>query len=240
MPLRFGAVIFDLDGTLINSLDDLADCANSVLEEKGFAPHPADAYRFFVGEGMETLIRRAAPAGTDAQTLGQLVGRMRACYGRGWAQKTRPYEGVEAMLHALAALPLPLAVLSNKPDDLTKATVRHFFPDVAFAGVLGSPPGGRAKPDPALALSLAAAFGRKPEQVLFVGDSRTDMITATAAGMFPAGALWGFRPAEELSAHGARTLLETPEQVAGLARGAREAWLFRKYSRPTAQEKGKL
>lgn len=220
MPLRFGAVIFDLDGTLINSLDDLADCANSVLGEKGFAPHPADAYRFFVGEGMETLIRRAAPAGTDDETLRRLVARMRECYGRGWAEKTRPYEGVGAMLQALSALSLPLAVLSNKPDDLTKATVGHFFPDVPFAGVLGSPPGGRAKPDPALALGVAAAFNVKPEQVLFVGDSRTDMLTATAAGMFPAGVLWGFRPADELLAHGAKTLLETPERVVGLAEGA--------------------
>ena len=231
MSLRFGAVIFDLDGTLINSLDDLADCANSVLAEKGFAPHPADAYRFFVGEGMETLIRRAAPAGTDDETLCRLVGRMRECYGRGWAKKTRPYEGVEAMLQALAALPLRLAVLSNKPDDLTKATVSHFFPDVAFAGVLGSPPGGRAKPDPALALGLAAAFAVKPERVLFVGDSRTDMITASAAGMFPAGALWGFRPAGELLAHGAKALLETPERVPGLAEGAREAQPFLKNTR---------
>ena len=222
MPLRFGAVIFDLDGTLINSLDDLADCANNALEEQGFAPHPADAYRFFVGEGMETLIRRAAPAGTDDETLGRLVKRMREGYGRGWARKTRPYEGVEAMLRDLAALSLPLAVLSNKPDDLTKATVGHFFPDAAFAGVQGSPPGGRAKPEPDLALGLAAAFNVKPEHVLFVGDSRTDMITATAAGMFPAGVLWGFRPAEELLAHGAKALLERPERVVELAEGARE------------------
>ena len=221
MSLLFGAVIFDLDGTLINSLDDLADCANSVLEEKGFAAHPADAYRYFVGEGMETLIRRAAPAGTDDECLRRLVGRMRECYGRGWAEKTRPYEGVVSMLQALSALSLPLAVLSNKPDDLTKATVRHFFPEIAFAEILGSPPGGRAKPDPALALGLAAAFGVRPEQVLFVGDSRTDMATATAAGMFPAGVLWGFRPAEELLAHGAKMLLEKPERVTELAGEAR-------------------
>ena len=170
---------------------------------------------------METLIRRAAPAGTDDETLRRLVMRMRECYGRGWAEKTRPYEGVGAMLQALSALSLPLAVLSNKPDDLTKMTVGHFFPDIPFAGVLGSPPGGRAKPDPTLALGVAAAFNVKPEQALFVGDSRTDMITATAAGMFPAGALWGFRPADELLAHGARALLETPERVVGLAKGER-------------------
>lgn len=217
MPLPFGAVIFDLDGTLINSLDDLADSANAVLKGRGFAPHPADAYRFFVGEGMENLMRRAAPAGTDEAAVRQLVEEMRKSYARNWAGKTRPYEGVASMLQRLAELPLPLAVLSNKPADFTKLTVDHFFPDVPFARVLGSPPGGRAKPDPFLALSIAAELGCAPERVLFVGDSRTDMDTATAAGMFPAGALWGFRPAEELLAHGARALLERPEQAAALA-----------------------
>ena len=221
MTPRLGAVIFDLDGTLINSLDDLADCANAVLRERGFAPHPADAYRLFVGEGMETLMRRAAPEGADDDTVRRLTAGMRECYGRGWAGKTRPYDGIVPMLERLAALALPLAVLSNKPDDLTRETVRHFFPDTVFARVTGSPPGGRAKPDPALALSIAGELGLTPERVLFVGDSRTDMDTATAAGMFPAGALWGFRPAEELLAHGAKALLEKPERIYELVEESR-------------------
>ena len=217
MPLRFNAVIFDLDGTLIDSLDDIADCANAVLAEGGFAPHPVDAYRFFIGDGMENLLRRAAPEGTDERVIRRLLEGMRERYGQNWARKTRPYEGVVPMLQRLIVLSLPLAVLSNKPCEFTDMTVRQFFPDIPFIRVLGSPPGGRAKPDPSLALSIAGELGLKPDRVLFVGDSRTDMDTATAAGMFPAGALWGFRPAEELLAHGARVLLERPEQAASLA-----------------------
>ena len=221
MTPRLGAVIFDLDGTLINSLDDLADCANAVLRERGFAPHPADAYRLFVGEGMETLMRRAAPEGADDDTVRRLTAGMRECYGRGWAGKTRPYDGIVPMLERLAALPLPMAVLSNKPREFTDLTVRHFFPDIPFVQVLGSPPGGRAKPDPSLALSIADGLGLAPEQTLFVGDSRTDMDTATAAGMFPAGVLWGFRSAEELLAHGAKVLLKEPEGVNELVEESR-------------------
>ena len=221
MPPRFRAVIFDLDGTLINSLDDLADCANAALGERGFPPHPADAYRFFVGEGMENLVRRAAPAGTDETVIRRLVECMRERYGRDWARKTRPYDGIVPMLERLAALPLPMAVLSNKPREFTDLTVRHFFPDIPFVQVLGSPPGGRAKPDPSLALSIADGLGLAPEQTLFVGDSRTDMDTATAAGMFPAGVLWGFRSAEELLAHGAKVLLKEPEGVNELVEESR-------------------
>lgn len=213
MTLRPAAIIFDLDGTLIDSLEDLADSANAVLEKQGFAPHPADAYRFFVGEGMETLIRRAAPSGTDDGTIARLVEGMRERYGKNWSRKTRPYEGIMPMLERLGAFSLPLAVLSNKPHDFTELTVKHFFPNVVFAKVLGSPRGGRAKPDPSLALGIAADFGLRPEDVLFVGDSRTDMDTATAAGMVLAGALWGFRPASELLAHGAKILLERPERL---------------------------
>ena len=203
MPLQAGAVIFDLDGTLLDSLDDLADSANAILEEHGFAPHPVDAYRFFVGEGMETLMRRAAPANADESVVRLLLEGMRERYGRHWARKTRPYAGVITMLKGLTALSVPLAVLSNKPHDFTELAVRHFFPETVFARVQGSPKGGRAKPDPSLALGIAADFGLKPERVLFMGDSRIDMDTATAAGMIPAGVLWGFRPKSELLALGA-------------------------------------
>lgn len=207
------AVFFDLDGTLLDTLDDLADAANSVLAGEGCPEHPVDAYRFFVGDGMENLMRRAAPQDVDETALARLLRGMKEEYGRGWARKTRPYPGITAMLSNLAQQAMVLAVLSNKPHDLTVLTVRHFFPDTAFAKIQGSPQGGKAKPDPALALGMARELGLAPSEILFLGDSRTDMDTAVAAGMLPAGALWGFRPKSELVAHGARLLLEHPGQL---------------------------
>lgn len=207
------ALIFDLDGTLLDTLDDLAQTVNAVLEREGFATHPVDAYRYFVGNGLETLLRRAAPAGTPDQTIASLGLAMREEYAVNWHTKTKPYPGVESMLRTLAASGLPFAVLSNKPHDFAVLCVRHFFPDIVFAAVQGSPKGGRAKPDPALALGLAKSFGAAPKNVLFVGDSSVDMDTATAAGMIAGGALWGFRPESELVAHGARILLARPDDV---------------------------
>lgn len=207
------ALVFDLDGTLLDTLEDLADAVNAALREAGFAGHPVDAYRYFVGDGMETMLRRAAPAGTEDAALAALALGLRKTYATNWDAKTRPYPGVQPMLEALARAGLPFAVLSNKPQDFTELCVRRFFPGITFTAVQGSPKGGKAKPDPAMALALAQSFGVPPSEVLFVGDSSVDMDTATAAGMIAAGALWGFRTRDELVAHGARVLLEKPEDV---------------------------
>lgn len=207
------ALVFDLDGTLLDTLEDLADAVNAALREAGFAGHPVDAYRYFVGDGMETMLRRAAPAGTGDAALAALALGLRKTYAANWDAKTRPYPGVQTMLEALARAGLPFAVLSNKPQDFTALCVRRFFPGIAFTAVQGSPRGGKAKPDPAMALALAQSFGVSPAEVLFVGDSSVDMDTATAAGMIAAGALWGFRTRDELVAHGARVLLEKPGDV---------------------------
>ena len=214
--MKVKALVFDLDGTLLDTLEDLADAVNAVLEGAGFAPHPVDAYRYFVGSGLETMLRRAAPEGTDDGTLAGLALSFREVYAKHWEAKTRPYTGVEAMLEALVKTGLPFAVLSNKPHDFTQLCVRRFFPSVTFTAVQGSPKGGRAKPDPAMALALARDFSVAPGEVLFVGDSSVDMDTATAAGMIPAGALWGFRTESELVEHGARVLLAKPSEILDL------------------------
>lgn len=207
------ACIFDLDGTLLDTLDDLANAMNMVLRARGLAEHLADAYRFFVGEGMETMVRRAAPEGTGDAVLASMVPDFRDAYAKSWADKTRPYPGIEAMLDALSGRHVPFAVLSNKPHEFTRLMIRHFFPGAAFTAVLGSPRGGKAKPAPAMALGLARDFGVRPDRVLFLGDSSIDMDTARNAGMVPAGALWGFRPASELSGHGAAILLQSPGEL---------------------------
>lgn len=213
MSHAIDACIFDLDGTLLDTLEDLADAANAALQGQGFPAHPVAAYRFFVGEGMETLLRRAAPAGTDTAVIARLMRGMSEAYGNNWADKTKPYDGILPMLERLDATGMPLFVLSNKPHGFTEIVVQRFFSAISFAGVQGSPKGKTAKPDPTLALSLAGSFGLLPERVLFMGDSSIDMKTATAAGMLPVGALWGFRPESELLEHGAKIVLQRPLEL---------------------------
>ncbi len=207
------AVFFDLDGTLINSLDDLADTTNDVLARHGLPTHPVQDYRYFVGDGIYTMLQRTVPKGTDPALVDALVTLAKAEYGQHWARKTQVYAGIATMLEELQAKGVQLAVLSNKLQKFTTMVVHHFFPQQPFILVKGSPEGGKAKPDPTMALAMAQELGVRPQEVLFMGDTRVDMETATAAGMVPVGVLWGFRPKEELLAHGARYLLEQPQDI---------------------------
>jgi phosphoglycolate phosphatase len=209
MPYR--AVMFDLDGTLLDTLDDLADAMNFALRQMGCPPHEVAAYKYFVGDGVVNLAWRTLPPDRhDEQTVAQVVALMRERYSEHWADKTRPYEGVEDLLGELATRSLPMAVLSNKPDDFTRQMVAKFFPEVPFKFVLGVRPNGPIKPDPKGALETADALDVSPDEFLYLGDTNTDMQTANAAGMFAVGALWGFRPAEELLQHGAKSLIASP------------------------------
>lgn len=210
MPLPCSAVIFDLDGTLIDSLDDLADTTNDALRAFGLPLHPVAPYRYFVGDGIETMVRRAAPANTDPARIALITERARQEYSAHWARKTRPYDGIMELLNALVARDIPLLVLTNKRHDFTLEVMAHFFPATPFARIQGSPPGGTAKPDPALALAMAKDLGLAPSTIMFLGDTKVDMNTAVNAGMIPVGALWGFRPQNELVENGAKILLEKP------------------------------
>lgn len=217
MQATIRALIFDLDGTLVNSLVDLADSANAVLAAAGYPIHPADAYRHFVGSGLERLMRRALPGGEsaphDAATLDPLLAAMRATYDARWHEKSRPYPGISELLAALTHLNFPLAVLSNKPDPWTQAFVSHFFPSTPFAVVRGALPGIPHKPDPASALDVAARLGVEPRHCLFVGDSNVDVRTGLNAGMAVAGVTWGFRDEAELRAAGATWLVHAPQDL---------------------------
>ncbi|MCY3020525.1 MAG: HAD family hydrolase [Planctomycetota bacterium] len=209
MPYK--AVLFDLDGTLLDTLEDLADSTNAVLARHGLPVHAMSAYKYFVGDGVESLCRRTLPADRlDAAFVAQCVAAVREEYGRRWHAKTHFYAGVPELLDALVARGVKMAVLSNKPDDLTKLTVQHFLPRWRFDAVCGARPGRGRKPDPAAAVEIAAQLAVPPAEFLYLGDTDTDMQTALAAGMYPLGALWGFRPAEELIASGAKALLAGP------------------------------
>jgi len=211
------AVIFDLDGTLLDTLDDLADSANHVLGEFGFPTHPVDAYRYFIGDGIGTLIRRILPENRrDEGTMNEVLLAYRGEYGRRWNVKTRPYEGIEALLDGLSARGVRLAILSNKPDEFARKCVDAMLPRWTFDLVQGERPDGPRKPDPAGALEIAARWGLPPSQVAYAGDTGTDMKTAAAAGMFAVGVLWGFRGEEELVAGGARVLIRRPCELLDL------------------------
>jgi len=212
--MRFHAVLFDLDGTLLDTLEDLADSTNQALRRLGLAEHPLESYKYFIGDGVENLVRRALPPDrADADTMARCAALMREEYARRWADKTRPYPGVAELLDALSARGLPMAVLSNKPDEFARLCVARLLPRWRFQAVLGAGGSLPKKPDPAGALAIAARLGLAPAPILYLGDTNTDMQTAVSAGMFPAGALWGFRPASELLASGARALLERPPDL---------------------------
>ena len=211
------AVLFDLDGTLLNTLDDLADSMNAVLERLGYPAREIDAYKYFVGDGVKVMAQRAlGEAGDDDAVVANVVAAMRDEYANRWARKTRPYDGVDALLDALESRGGVMAVLSNKPDDFTKIMVNEFFPTTHFAAVAGAREDVPRKPDPKGALAIADALAVAPERFLYLGDTNTDMQTATAAGMFAVGALWGFRPEEELVASGAQCVIAHPMDALGL------------------------
>ncbi|MBM3860328.1 MAG: HAD family hydrolase [Verrucomicrobia bacterium] len=210
MKPRFRAVLFDLDGTLADTLEDLADAVNHALAALGCPTHPLPSYRYFVGDGARNLMLRTLPA-DKASLADKALALMRAHYDAHCFDKTRLYPGIPELVSSLRGL--KLAVFSNKPDTFTKRMVAHFFPDEPFAAVRGQLPNQPLKPDPSVALQIAGELGIPPCEWLYLGDTNTDMRTALAAGMFAVGALWGFRDREELIKAGAQELVAHPEDV---------------------------
>lgn len=209
--MKYKAVLFDLDGTLLDTLEDIADSMNIILERLNFPVHDISEYKYFVGDGVDDLILRALPYDkrTDVMIKKGIV-MMREEYQKRWANKTKPYNGIPEFLKALTNKSIKLAVLSNKPDDFTKKMVDKYFPDIKFSDVSGRVANFPRKPDPKIALNISNAMHIKPNEIIFLGDSNVDMQTAVAAGMFPVGALWGFRTSEELLKSGAKILISEP------------------------------
>ncbi len=215
--MTFRAVLFDLDGTLLDTLADLAGSMNAALAAMKLPVHPAEAYKQFVGDGIVMLARRALPpARRDDGAVAEAVERMRAEYANRWDATARPYEGIPELLGDLAARRVALAVLSNKPDDFTRRCVAKLLGDWQFAAVQGVTEEVPPKPDPRGAMRVAETLSLLPNEVLYLGDTATDMRTAGACGMFPVGALWGFRDADELTAGGAKKLIQRPADLLSL------------------------
>jgi phosphoglycolate phosphatase len=213
----FKAVIFDLDGTLINSLQDIADSMNRVLAAKGFPTHNYDSYRFFVGRGLKALVRNTLPEDkkTDDVII-ELYSNLLKDYGENCLEKTALYQGIPELLTALKERSLKIAILSNKSDDFTNKIANELMSEWALNMILGSKDGMPRKPDPAGALFVCEELGVSPNEVLYVGDTSVDMNTATAAGMFSVGVSWGFRTREELLKSGAKAIIDKPLELLNL------------------------
>ena len=207
------AVIFDLDGTLLDTLQDLSDSGNDVLRARGFPTHSKDDYRTFIGNGMVNLVRDIFPVEhrpTEGKETEVVLAEYREAYGRNWQNTTVPFPGIPELLHALTEREIPIGVLSNKAHDFTEKCVKTFLGDWKWDVVLGAREGVPKKPDPAGAVDAADAMGVALEDCCYIGDSDVDMFTAKNAGMRAVGVSWGFRSVEELRESGAEVILEEP------------------------------
>lgn len=212
-------VIFDLDGTLLNTLDDLADAANHVCQNHGWPTHETQAYKYFVGNGIPKLVEQFTPE--EARTpwvLEQAHDEFMAYYSRHKEDKTVPYPGMLQAVEQLKAAGLSLAVLSNKMDSLVRPVMARYYPGV-FPVVQGAIPGVPTKPDPSLLRRLMKRMGANDRETLFIGDSDVDILTAKNGGVASCGVLWGFRTRGELERAGASFLAETPEALSRLILG---------------------
>lgn len=208
------AVIFDLDGTLLDSLQDIADSANATLQGFGFPVHSIDSYREYVGDGIRGLARKTMPAGSVSDELIEtFVGRYREAYESRWDANTRPFTGVPELLDELVQRDIPIAVLSNKRDEFTKKCVEKLLSRWTFSIIRGELPGVALKPDPAALLSIAGDLGVDASKCFYVGDSEIDIEVSKRAGMFDVGVEWGFRSRAVLEEAGARVIIQKPAEL---------------------------
>jgi phosphoglycolate phosphatase len=214
---RFRGVIFDLDGTLIDSLEDIANAANATLRQLGKPTCSLDSFRTHVGDGVSVLFQRALPETRENPTLlAECMAIYQGYYDVGWDACTKPYPGIPEMLDQVLEAGMSLAVLSNKPDHFTKRCVERFFPEHSFSHVIGHSDRFPRKPDPTSAKWIASELSKDPLRVAYVGDTNTDMKTAISAGLHAIGVSWGFRDVQEIREAGAREICDSAEQLAKL------------------------
>lgn len=211
--MNFKAIIFDLDGTLLDTLEDLADSFNYALAENGFQVHPTEAYRYFIGDGARKAVERALPeiARTN-ETIENVLVTFKSWYAGHYNIKSKPYPGIVDLLARLNQFPVKRAVLSNKPHDFTLSCVRNYFPDT-FDWVQGYQEKFPRKPNPASTQFILEQFGLSPGEAVFVGDTATDINTAKNSGLISVGVAWGFRGEQELGQAGADFIIQQPKQL---------------------------
>lgn len=207
-------VIFDLDGTLLNTIADLAAATNYALQAYGYPTHDTDAYRFFVGNGINKLFERALPEGTRSK---ENVLKIRSLfvpyYNEHNADLSRPYPGIENLLETLQKKGYMLAVASNKYHEATQKLIKQYFPRINFLAILGQRENIPAKPDPQVVYEIMEKAGVERNEIVYIGDSSVDMQTGANAGVTTIGVCWGFRPRTELEAYNPSLIAEQAEDI---------------------------
>lgn len=209
----WNAIVFDLDGTLADTLRDLAEATNAALALSGLSPFPVEHYRFMVGNGVRKLVERAVGEDTPPSLCEKVLEDFKRIYDRDCLKNTKPYDGIPETLKNLKNDGIKLFVVTNKPDLQAHKIIMALFGKNLFDGVYGNCEGRKTKPDPALTLQVLASVDASPEQSLFIGDSNVDIYTAKNAGMKSGGVLWGFRDEEELRNAGALYILHNPAEI---------------------------
>jgi len=210
----YEGIVFDLDGTLVDSLQGIADAANRLLRQLGHSPNPRDQYRKWVGAGLDELIRKMVPETADQrEKLDQMVSDYQRFYQNTWKSGTVLYPGIRLMLLELHRRQIPMAILSNKTHRFVTLAVKDLIGKIPFVSVEGLRSEEGKKPNPKTALAILKKMKRDADRVLMVGDSPIDMQTARNAGMIPAGVLWGFQSERELVAAGASLLFSSPGEI---------------------------
>jgi len=208
--------IFDLDGTLLDTLQDLAAAVNYALRQNGMPEHSIDNIRSFVGNGVRKLIERAVPEGTQPSVLNEVFADFRAYYMEHSLDATRPYDGIHEMLQELKKRGCKMAVVSNKMMAATQELVAHFFPEIEVAIGENEAAGIRRKPAPDMVLEALKRLGVESDTAVYIGDSDVDIQTAKNAGVPCISVLWGFRNKDFLLEHGAERFIEKPSEIIGI------------------------
>lgn len=210
---KYKGIIFDLDGTLLNTIEDLGDSMNKVLEEFKLPNFTYDEYKLKVGGGFKGLVVNSFPEDANEEMINKGIKLFSDFYDQSYLNKTKPYKGIVDLLNIFKKSGIKLGVNSNKRNDYTNNLVQKHFKDIPFLGVYGERKGILIKPDPTSALEIAKNMNLKVEEVLYIGDSKPDILTAKNAGMDSVGVLWGFRDRQELEKYGASFIVESPKEI---------------------------
>ncbi len=211
--MQYKAVIFDLDGTLLNTIDDISDAVNLALKNNNHAEHSIEDFKNYVGEGIVTLAKNVLPADTPQDYVVKFAGIMQEEYKKCWNNKTKIYKGIDELLDELVNRRIPIAIFSNKPHEFTLLNVVQYLSKWRFKVVLGATKSKPQKPNPQVSFEIAKTLGICPDEIIHLGDTGVDMQTAIAANMFPLGVSWGFRSREELIQDGARSVIDHPMEL---------------------------
>lgn len=210
---KYKGIIFDLDGTLLDTIDDLAESMNEVLKKYDHPTFTSDEYKLKIGGGFEGLISNSVPADTDSETQEEALILFSSIYDKRYLNKSKPYEGIDSLLDELSKREFKIGINSNKKDEYTNILANKFFKRIPFIKIYGERDGIARKPDPISALDIIKSMGLRPEEVLYVGDSKVDIMTAKNAKIDSVGVLWGFRDYEELEKYGATYIVSDPKEI---------------------------